>query len=115
MRASWDKGPIYCTPLTARLVVKELGVAPAWLVVVPLHEPVVVAGVRVTLCDANHCPGAAMLLFERGGERVLHVGDFRYHPRMQDVPVLRALRPRDLSAIYLDTVGRGCACAWFRV
>lgn len=59
-----------CVQMTGRLVVSELGVDARWISSVPLHSPVYIAGVRVTLFDANHCPGAAMILFERGKERV---------------------------------------------
>ncbi len=33
----------------------------------------------------------------------LHVGDFRYTPCMKEFSCLRDLKPRDLTAIYLDT------------
>lgn len=41
----------------------------------PLNSPILVEGVRVTFLDANHCPGAVMILFEPPGCRpVLHTG-----------------------------------------
>ena len=45
---------------------------------VPLNSPITVEGARVTFLDANHCPGAAMILFEPPGRRpVLHTGACR--------------------------------------
>lgn len=45
---------------------------------VPLQSPILVEGVRVTFLDANHCPGAVMILFEPPGRRpVLHTGGHR--------------------------------------
>ena len=34
--------------------------------------------VRIKLIDANHCPGAAMILITGPFGTVLHTGDFRY-------------------------------------
>ena len=46
--------------------------------IVELNTPIIVEGVRITYMDANHCPGAAMILFEVPGKRpVLHTGDCR--------------------------------------
>ena len=46
--------------------------------IVQLNEPITTEGVRVTFLDPNHCPGAAMILFEVPGRRpVLHSGDCR--------------------------------------
>jgi L-ascorbate metabolism protein UlaG (beta-lactamase superfamily) len=48
------------------------------LEVVHLNTPRVIEGVCVTFLDANHCPGAAMILFEAPGRPpVLHTGDCR--------------------------------------
>lgn len=125
--ARWDRGLIYCTQVTARLVekrlkvqrsqwshralsknanepyrnsylttcthlnsyycnysqkkrkisIRRLQVSPEFLRPLPCDRPVTVEGVQVTLLDANHCPGAAMVVFERSGmPPVLHSGAF---------------------------------------
>ena len=63
--ARWDEGPVYCSELTSRLVPLRTGVSQTWLRVLPLNQPVKVDGVTVVAVDANHCPGAVMLLFAR--------------------------------------------------
>lgn len=41
---SWSAGPIYCSPITARLTAHMLGVAPRWLVPLPLDTPTMIQG-----------------------------------------------------------------------
>ncbi|KAK7716268.1 hypothetical protein SLS64_003420 [Diaporthe eres] len=70
--------------------------------------------VRVTLFDANHCPGAVMFLFEGDGKAVLYTGDIRsetWHvdallrnPCMVEYSIDRdSRRLKTLDKIYLDT------------
>ncbi|KAL1875780.1 hypothetical protein Daus18300_002971 [Diaporthe australafricana] len=70
--------------------------------------------VRVTLLDANHCPGAVMFLFEGNGKAVLYTGDIRAEPWHIDA-LLRnpcmvqysmgqsSRQLKTLDKIYLDT------------
>ena len=47
--------------------------------VLPLNTPALIEGTRVTLVEANHCPGAAMVVAEPPNRpTVLHTGDARY-------------------------------------
>ena len=63
---------------SARLVRQQLRVAPERICTVPMYQPIMVEGVRITFVDANHCPGAAMILFEPpGASPVVHTGDCR--------------------------------------
>ena len=98
----FDRGPIYCTHVTARLLKKHFGLSPN---VHPVHfdTPIVIDGVTVTFLDACHCPGSAMILFQQGMCKTLHVGDFRFCPRMREIPALAQLAPGELELCYLDT------------
>lgn len=80
----------------------------------PLQTPTMIelnpkSTLRVTLFDANHCPGAVMFLIEGNGKAVLYTGDIRSetwwvntlvrHPSM--IPF--TLGYRKLDCLYMDT------------
>ncbi len=78
LRSSFNAGMIYCSEVTARLIVKKLGVDRSLLRTIEVGEEMVVEGTRVVALDAGHCPGALMFLFRHpSGHRALHTGDCR--------------------------------------
>ena len=102
----FDRGVVYGTPTTIRLVKERLGVNARRLRPIRIGQRVDVDGVDVTFIDANHCPGAAMILFEFPNNPkaapVLHTGDFRFHEGMRDDPHLRKAAER-APVLLLDT------------
>ena len=77
-----------------------------------MNTPIFIHGVEVIFLDANHCPGACIILFRQKNEMsFLHTGDFRFHPRMLEYPALRPFVDQEstqnemqrLSGVYLDT------------
>lgn len=102
----FDRGIVYGTPTTIRLVKERLGVDARRLRPIRIGQRVDVDGVDVTFIDANHCPGAAMILFEFPNNPraapVLHTGDFRFHEGMRDDPHLRKAAER-APVLLLDT------------
>ncbi|CAH0473796.1 unnamed protein product [Peronospora belbahrii] len=115
----FDCGIIYCNEITAKLVVQELGVHSKYVHPVGMNIPVLVGNVQVTFMDANHCPGAAIILFRlKDGKTYLHTGDFRFYRKMLGYPALQAYIPTGnetidhngkivginrLDGVYLDT------------
>lgn len=103
LNTKFDRGLIYCSPITAALVISSLRVNPKYIVPIPLNTPTIIEGVEVTLYEANHCPGAAILLFRLpDGTLHLHTGDFRFDGDLPDHVALLALQGK-ISNLYLDT------------
>ncbi|KAM9282043.1 DNA cross-link repair 1A protein [Cariama cristata] len=93
--------PIYCNKITGNLVKSKLRVKEQYVHVLPMDTECLVNGIKVVLLDANHCPGAAMILFcLPSGTVVLHTGDFRADPSMERYP---ALIGQQVHTLYLDT------------
>jgi DNA cross-link repair 1A protein len=102
----WTHGTIYCTATTAGLVRQRL--RPKCNIVtmdLDVEYPLIVGGqtVKVTMFDANHCPGSCCMLFSfpEVGRRVLHTGDFRFDAAelMRRSPTWRALIAGGAAAI----------------
>ncbi|KAI5834154.1 DRMBL-domain-containing protein [Schizophyllum commune Tattone D] len=122
LSSSWDSGPIYCSEVTCNLIAQMLRVDKKWLHPLPLDTPVEIpdtGGVKVTLIEANHCPGSSLFFFEgrqtvNAGDsafkspfvgtgrvfRYLHCGDFRASPKHVEHPCVKGKR---IDHVYLDT------------
>ncbi|EIN09596.1 DRMBL-domain-containing protein [Punctularia strigosozonata HHB-11173 SS5] len=131
LSSSWRSGPIYCSECTGKLIIHMLGVDRKWVHFLPFDQETTIpntGGVKVTLLDANHCPGSCLFLFEgpqtvNAGDsnynspfvpsnstfkatkqarmfRYLHCGDFRASPRHVNHP---AVKGKKIDVVYLDT------------
>uniref|UniRef100_A0A8C8RK71 DNA cross-link repair 1A protein n=1 Tax=Pelusios castaneus TaxID=367368 RepID=A0A8C8RK71_9SAUR len=93
--------PIYCNKITGNLVKSKLRVQEQYVHTLPMDTECIANGIKVVLLDANHCPGATMILFcLPGGTVILHTGDFRADPSMECYPPLIS---RKVHTLYLDT------------
>ncbi|KAI1311866.1 DNA break repair nuclease [Mortierella claussenii] len=105
LTSTWSHGPIYCSSITANLVISRLRVDPQYVKRLPMYEPTVVNGVTVRLMDANHCPGSVLFVFDlyNPRRRYLHTGDFRACPEMSIDPILCQPQNVPIDILYLDT------------
>ncbi|EFJ43722.1 hypothetical protein VOLCADRAFT_96136 [Volvox carteri f. nagariensis] len=101
---SFAGGTVLASPVTARLVSERLKLPAARLRTLPMDTPVEVDGVCLTLVDANHCPGAAMVVAQPPGgwPPVLHTGDCRLGDHMRNHPAMQLLVGRRCTLV-LDT------------
>ncbi|XP_004374916.1 DNA cross-link repair 1A protein [Trichechus manatus latirostris] len=92
--------PVYCSEITGNLLKKKLHVQEQYIHPLPMDTECIVNGIKVVLLDANHCPGAVMLLFYLpNGTVILHTGDFRADPTMER----SLLGSQKVHILYLDT------------
>lgn len=63
LHKGFDRGAIYCSAITARLLTQEMGLRVSSVCPLTPHQPVIIDGVTVTPIPANHCPGSFMFLF----------------------------------------------------
>ncbi len=74
---------MHCSAVTAELL--RIRTRCTWDKLSP-HEVgetfMVREGVSARFVDANHCPGAVMVVIEMHGHTLLYTGDFRYHAKM---------------------------------
>ena len=73
---------IYCTETTREVLVRRRPKLARFARALTANEPHAIrvtptTTITVTLLDAGHCPGSAMVLIEGECGRVLHTGDFR--------------------------------------
>ena len=64
---SFAGGTVFCSPTSARLLVRDLGIPGYRVQPIPMNTPTLIDRVEVTPLDANHCPGAVMFLFKVPG------------------------------------------------
>lgn len=122
---------IYCTPITGKLLTLRFSIDPRFIVPLELnrtymvkdyinktqHPPLLIEdtsnpGLYVTPITANHCPGAAIFLFQSISldlisTYTLHCGDFRVNREILEHPKLIPFHvnsgTKTLNRVYLDT------------
>lgn len=109
LRKSWDHGTIYGSQITIDLMISRFNVNRDLVRVLPMDQECWFGpNISVITLDANHCPGAAVFLFQEWDDRrqhvvrqVLHTGDFRSNPQL--ISKLNSICTTSLDQVYLDT------------
>ncbi|ERM98376.1 5' exonuclease Apollo [Amborella trichopoda] len=118
LSAKWAKGPLYCSPITAkliplkipglnRLLIRVLETGKTYSLELVSSRPGPKVLVQVTSIDAHHCHGAVMFLFRGEFGCELHTGDFRWETTNdKEIPgkemLLEALKGDKVDILYLD-------------
>uniref|UniRef100_A0A8D0L8G4 5' exonuclease Apollo n=1 Tax=Sphenodon punctatus TaxID=8508 RepID=A0A8D0L8G4_SPHPU len=113
LSSTWNR-PIYCSPVTGRILHLRLKVGP-WIRTLEVGESHIMVldevgkeTMTVTLIDANNCPGAVMFLFEGHFGVILYTGDFRYTSNMLQEPALK--NRKQINVLYLDNTNCHPSC-----
>jgi len=101
-----DHGMIYCSEITANMCVHKFKIERSRFVILEIGKPRMVffpqGSMVITCFDANHCPGALILLFEITNasvtKRIIHSGDMRFHESMKEHKALQGA-----DELFLDT------------
>jgi len=104
---SWEGADILCSPQTAKLVTRILGVSERFVKIVPMRKIVNISkDVKLYFLDANHCPGAIVAVVFVKDRVFVHTGDMRASREMiENDSVLTSLGEKkgQPEVIYLDT------------
>lgn len=105
LSSNWSQGIIFCSQITADLLIKVLNIPSQFVYPLAFNDTVIIDGSEVTLIDANHCPGAVQFLFKVKSsdtfEMYVHTGDFRFCSEMREDALLNEFVGCD--AVFLDT------------
>nr|CAB3263146.1 uncharacterized protein LOC104265655 [Phallusia mammillata] len=97
---NWEHD-IYCSEVTGNLLETKLRILSEKIKRLPMNKEIAIGKHSVTLLDANHCPGAVVMLFRQlNGQIVLHTGDFRADDELCENLVLCGVH---INTLYLDT------------
>ncbi|EDV28172.1 uncharacterized protein TRIADDRAFT_21698, partial [Trichoplax adhaerens] len=106
LNSSWSL-KIYCSEITASLLIHEMSIRSDLVVSLQTGQPHVIPvdemgceTMSVTLLDANHCPGAVMFLFEGYFGCILYTGDFRYDDQLHLQPGFP--QSKQVDQLFLD-------------
>ncbi|XP_068222943.1 DNA cross-link repair 1A protein-like [Palaemon carinicauda] len=92
---------LYCSNICAKIVNARLGVPREFIRPLSLKKSYSICDIEVTFLDANHWPGAVMILFKLpNGNCTLYTGNFRADPKMESYPLFWNC---EVDTVYLDT------------
>ena len=110
-------GKIFCTEITREVLVRRWPTLGRHARALEVGEPTAIrltanTTVTVTLIDAGHCPGSAMVLIDGPRGRVLHTGDFRREDFGTRAALPRCVTRAPIDALYLDNTYAHPTCVF---
>ncbi|KAF9590362.1 hypothetical protein IFM89_033888 [Coptis chinensis] len=119
LSSNWNKGPLFCSSITAKLfpskfpdfksslLIKVLEIGSHYSISLFSPSSGAEITVQVMAIDADHCPGAVMYLFRGEFGCVLYTGDFRWEGISEKAllgksMLLNALGSDRIDVLYLD-------------